>query len=284
MQRARLRVWRVLVAVLVVAAGLVVGSVATTSSAQTAVPATDSSVVDASGATVSSTPTVTRFAGRDTPTGRAIAALVGSDPVSASTLVPPGFAAAMGYLPVMDDGVPANPDGGCSSPLAPPAAFDAPWKAHDLGYDLLRYSAMVGSTQGPWAREALDAQLVRRVEATCEPGDGGCHTAAELVRAGVSANSHRQSEGVPGVETPMQIATSIVRLAWVPVARAAGALGTPAGRAVAAALLAWALVAVWRNSRHGFVVPPMPTVPPLPPLPPMPRVSPTRGTAPTTET
>lgn len=263
----RLRLWRALTVVLMIAAGLVIASVATTASAQSALPATDSSVVDARGATVSGGPTVAQDAGRATPTGREIAALVGPDPLSAIGLVPAGFADAMGYVPVVDDAVPANPMGGCSSPIALPASFDAPCKTHDLGYDLLRYSALTGVVQGPWAREALDAQLVRRVEAECAVGDETCRTAAELVRAGVRTNSHRQDDGVPVVETPWQIATSIVRLLWMPVVRAADVLGSPAGRAATAAVLMAALVAVWRGS-------PGPTggLPTLPPVPTLPRM------------
>ncbi|MEH3156825.1 MAG: hypothetical protein PGN29_16385 [Gordonia paraffinivorans] len=247
--RVRLRMWRALTVVLMIAAGLVVASVATTASAQSTVPTTDtSSVVDASGATVSGGPVLPHDAGRGTPTGQAISALVGPDPRAATALVPAGFASAMGYTPVVDDGEPANPLGGCSSPIALPAAFDAPCKTHDLGYDLLRFSALTGTVQGPWAREALDAQLVRRVDAECAVGDDACRTAAELVQAGVRANSHRQDEGVPVVETPTQIVTSVVRLIWIPVERVADALGTPAGRAVTAAVLVWALVGVWRGS------------------------------------
>ncbi|GAA1889621.1 hypothetical protein GCM10009773_17400 [Williamsia serinedens] len=266
MQRVRLRLWRALTVALMIAAGLVVASVATTASAQSTVPTTDSSaVVDASGATVSGGPALPRDAGRGTPTGRAIAALVGPDPRSATPLVPAGFAEAMGYVPVVDDGVPANPFGGCSSPIALPAAFDAPCKTHDLGYDLLRFSALTGTVQGPWAREALDAQLVRRVDAECAVGDETCRTAAELVRAGVRTNSHRQDEGVPVVETPAQIARSVVRLLWIPVERVADAVGTPAGRAITAAVLVWALVGVWRGSRGPSGG--LPTLPPVPPLP-----------------
>lgn len=268
MHRVRLLLWRALTVVLMIAAGVVIASVATTASAQSTVPAGDSSsVVDASGATVSGGPALPHDAGRDTPTGQAIAALVGPDPRSATGLVPAGFAAAMGYVPVVDDGVPANPFGGCSSPIALPAGFDAPCKTHDLGYDLLRFSAMTGAVQGPWAREALDAQLVRRVDAECAPADETCRTAAELVQAGVRTNSHRQDEGVPVVETPTQIATSVVRLLWIPVQRVAEVLGTPAGRAVTAAVLVWALIGVWRGSRG-----PSGGLPGLPPVPALPRI------------
>jgi hypothetical protein len=270
----RVRFWRALLVTLMVAAGLVVASVTTTASAQSTDATTGATVVDASGATVSGGPTISRDAGRDTPTGRAIAALVGPDPRSAATLIPAGFAAAMGYVPVVDAGVPANPLGGCSSPIALPAAFDAPCKTHDLGYDLLRYSALTGAVQGPWAREALDAQLEQRVDAQCAAGDDACLTAAELVRAGVRANSHRQDEGVPVVETPSQIATSVVRLVWIPVVRVADALGTPAGRAATAAVLVWALLAVWRGSGG-----PRRRLPALPPIPTLPRMHPRTAVA-----
>ncbi|GAA2067450.1 hypothetical protein GCM10009722_32750 [Williamsia deligens] len=271
MLQIRLRLWRALLAVLVLAAGVVVTSMATTASAQSTTPVATTRSDD--GAPPSMTPAglvLAHDAGRQTPAGMAIAALVGPHPLRAEALIPPGFAAAEGYQPIVDAGVPANPDGGCSSPIALPAAFDAPCKTHDLGYDLLRYSAMTGSTQGPWAREAIDAQLVRRVTATCEFDDNGCSAAAELVRAGVVTNSRRQAEGVPGVETPWQIAGSVVKLVWIPVVRVADAVGTPVGRAAAAALLAWALTAVWRSSRRAVVLPTLPTVPPLPPMPTLP--------------
>lgn len=270
----RLRLWRALTVVLMIAAALVVGSVATTASAQSTVPATDSSFVDGSGDTVSGAPAVPVDAGRDTPTGRAIAALVGPDPLSAIALVPTGFAAAEGYSPIVDDGVPANPLGGCSSPIALPAGFDAPCKTHDLGYDLLRYSAVTGVVQGAWARTALDAQLDRRVDAACAVADETCRAAAALVRAGVRTNSHRQDEGVPVVETPWQIATSVVRLVWIPVVHVADALGTPAGRAATSAVLVWALMAVWRGSGR-----PTGGLPTLPPVPTLPRVRTRAGIA-----
>lgn len=260
MQRVRLRLWRALTVVLMIAAALVVGSVATTASAQSTLPATDSSFV----ATASGAPAMAVDAGRDTPTGRAIAALVGPDPLSAIALVPADFAAAEGYSPIVDDGVPANPLGGCSSPIALPMSFDAPCKTHDLGYDLLRYSASNGVVQGAWARDALDAQLDRRVDAACAVADQTCRTAATLVRAGVRTNSHRQDEGVPVVETPWQVATSVVRLVWIPVVRLADALGTPAARAATAAVLVWALMAVWRGSR--IPTRGLPTLPPVPTL------------------
>ena len=49
----RLRLWRAVTVILMLAAGLVVASVATTASAQSTLPATDSSFVDATGTTVS---------------------------------------------------------------------------------------------------------------------------------------------------------------------------------------------------------------------------------------
>ena len=270
----RLRLWRALTVALMIAASLVVASVATTASAQSTLPATDSSFVDATGTTVSGAPAVPVDAGRDSPTGRVIAALVGPDPLSAIALVPAGFAAAEGYSPIVDDGVPANPLGGCSSPIALPMSFDAPCKTHDLGYDLLRYSARTGVVQGAWARDALDAQLDRRVDAGCAVADQTCRTAAALVRAGVRTNSHRQDEGVPVVETPWQIAVSVVRLVWIPVVRVADAVGTPAGRAATAAVLMWALMAVWRGTGR-----PTRGLPTLPPVPTLPRIRARTGVA-----
>ncbi|GAA1461845.1 hypothetical protein [Williamsia maris] len=244
---ARIAIGRLLVSAIIIAAGLIVTSVLTTSSSATM------SVHSATGASGSSTPTQIDAAvrlGDDTPAGAAIAALTGPDPIRALALIPSGFAATMGYRPVVDLGVPANPDGGCSSPITLPASFDAPCKTHDLGYDLLRYSATTDEPVGQWARRALDSQLVRRMHASC-PVDS-CWAAADIAAAGVNANSERQADGVPRSETRTQVFTSVIRWLWQPVVHAAEFLGSASGRAGVATLIALIAVHLRRRSRPVF--------------------------------
>ncbi|MGU3293841.1 hypothetical protein [Williamsia sp. M5A3_1d] len=238
-----LRAWfgRLLVSAVIIAAGVVIASLSTTSSAPMMTTALTAP-------TASAAPDVDSVhLGADTPTGAAVAALTGPRPADAMALIPSGFADEMGYRPVLIDGVPANPDGGCSSPIGLPMSFDAPCKTHDLGYDLLRYGDLTGTPLGPWARQSLDGQLSARMHASCV--DDGCQTAADLADAGVAANSRRQGEGVPVTESRSQIVTSTLRMIWQPVSHAAGVLGTAPGRAAVAALIALVAIHLRRRSR-----------------------------------
>lgn len=247
MDAARAAIGRFLILAIILAAGLIVASVSTTASIATV------SAQPTSGVGGRSAPSQIDAAvrlGEDTPAGAAISALTGRDPMHALALIPPGFAAAMGYRPLADLGVPANPDGGCSSPISLPISFEAPCKTHDLGYDLLRYSASTHHPLGKWARQALDAQLVRRMHASC-PVDS-CWAAADLADAGVNANSERQADGVPRSETRTEVFTSVIRWLWMPVVHAAEFLGSPSGRAGVAALIALAAVHLRRRSRPVF--------------------------------
>ncbi|MFI9816587.1 phospholipase A2 [Saccharothrix variisporea] len=98
-----------------------------------------------------------------------------------------------------------DPTGGCSGP-----AGDTEWdfgvacKAHDLGYDLLRYAEHKGQPLGPDARKALDARLSADMHTQCElnPRDNAarCHVVAGLYAAGLEFNSWRQRWGPPGHE------------------------------------------------------------------------------------
>ncbi|GAA0240346.1 phospholipase A2 [Saccharothrix mutabilis subsp. mutabilis] len=98
-----------------------------------------------------------------------------------------------------------DPSGGCSGP-----AGDTEWdfglgcRAHDLGYDLLRYAEHKGQPLGPDARKALDARLSADMHAQCElnPRDNAtrCHVVAGLYAAGLEFNSWRQRWGPPGHE------------------------------------------------------------------------------------
>ncbi|QQQ75595.1 hypothetical protein IOD16_31625 [Saccharothrix sp. 6-C] len=98
-----------------------------------------------------------------------------------------------------------DPNGGCSGP-----AGDTEWdfgtgcKAHDLGYDLLRYAEHKGRPLGPDARKSLDARLAHDMHAQCDVNPRGhaarCHATAQLYAAGLEFNSWRQRWGPPGHE------------------------------------------------------------------------------------
>ncbi|MGW4740518.1 hypothetical protein [Nocardia xishanensis] len=135
----------------------------------------------------------------------AIAALTSGETASAAAL-PDDFATVLGYRPVPVRGLLANPSGDCSSPVPLPAEFETACKAHDLGYDLLRYADRRGEPLGPWARQAVDAALDRRMRAACdartEPwGRARCYAMADIADTVVDLNSRRQHYGAPVVET-----------------------------------------------------------------------------------
>ncbi|MFE2750785.1 phospholipase A2 [Actinosynnema sp. NPDC059335] len=98
-----------------------------------------------------------------------------------------------------------DPNGGCSGP-----AGDTEWdfgtgcRAHDLGYDLLRYAEHKGRPLGQDARKALDARLAADMHTQCDLNPRGhatrCHATAQLYAAGLEFNSWRQRWGPPGHE------------------------------------------------------------------------------------
>jgi hypothetical protein len=143
--------------------------------------------------------------------------LVLSKPMSASAVADEDAASAATIRALTSDDrhYTGKPDGGCSSPIALPAVFDLPCKAHDLGYDVLRAAAAKGHPLGPWARDLLDSTFGRRLHTACEGSDGfgrvTCEVAAEVASAAVRFNSWRQHSGPPVVETPGQILLSLAR-------------------------------------------------------------------------
>ncbi|MEU4841880.1 hypothetical protein [Nocardia testacea] len=119
--------------------------------------------------------------------------------------IPADFRAVAGYAPARVDGMLVAPHGSCSSPVPLPAEFDTACKAHDLGYDLLRYADRTGAPLGPWARRELDRALAERMHAACaqRPGQlprARCAAMAEVAAIAVDLNSMRQDYGVPVVE------------------------------------------------------------------------------------
>lgn len=142
-----------------------------------------------------------------TPAGAAVAALTGPRPMTAlRALGDPDR--VLGYRPTIVVGHPANPHGGCSSPVPMPDRFQPLCRIHDLGYDLLRAAARAGHPLGPWARLRVDASLVAAMERSCD--DPLCRAAAETARVGLAVNTWRQRDGVPVVESTRTIATSVV--------------------------------------------------------------------------
>ncbi len=123
---------------------------------------------------------------------------------------PADFTAVTGRLPALvtaPDGTSraVDPTGGCSGP-----AGDTDWdygvgcRAHDLGYDLLRYAEQKGRPLPPEARKALDARLSADMHGQCDrnarDSAGQCHAVARLYSAGMEFNSWRQRWGPPGDE------------------------------------------------------------------------------------
>ncbi|WUK39771.1 hypothetical protein OG935_00730 [Nocardia cyriacigeorgica] len=120
--------------------------------------------------------------------------------------VPADFADVMGYRPALVDGLLVAPHGDCSSPVPLPGEFDTACKAHDLGYDLLRYADRQGAPLGPWARQAIDRTLGQRMGLACDTrgealARGRCQVMAAVADTFVDLNSRRQGYGVPVTES-----------------------------------------------------------------------------------
>ncbi|UTT67153.1 alpha/beta-hydrolase family protein [Janibacter sp. CX7] len=131
----------------------------------------------------------------------AVAALTSGSVPRAAAALPAGFAADVGYTPVVEDGRLVNPTGSCSSPVPLPAEFEGPCRQHDLGYDLLRHAAHVDGALPPGSRQALDAQLTRSAVASCAAREGisrtWCTSWAHIAGFFVRANSVRQHDVAP---------------------------------------------------------------------------------------
>ncbi|MGW4285171.1 hypothetical protein [Nocardia sp. NPDC004750] len=148
----------------------------------------------------------------------AVAELAAGGP-DALTAIPADFVASFGYRPSTVDGLLVDPDGDCSSPVTLPAEFDTACKAHDLGYDLLRYADQRGEPLGPWARQALDASLDRQMHQACatrvDPfSRARCDAMASIANTAVDLNSRRQDYGAPVVEPLFDAAESGSASSW----------------------------------------------------------------------
>ena len=147
---------------------------------------------------------------RSGPVAAAVRALVTEPADEATRAIPVEFASVMGYRPIVLDDMAENPHGDCSSPVPLPPEFESACKAHDLGYDLIRYAATTGTAVDPQWRRAIDAQLEHRMHAACsERTDDGsrrtCNVAASVAAVAVDVNSWRQSFGAPVAEPALPI-------------------------------------------------------------------------------
>lgn len=112
---------------------------------------------------------------------------------------PKTITAPDGTLRVVDS------SGGCSGPAGDTEwDFSAACRAHDLGYDLLRYADHKGQPLGQYARKALDDRLTTDLHTQCRLNPRGaeqtCHAVADTYALGLKFNSWRQRWGAPGHE------------------------------------------------------------------------------------
>lgn len=94
--------------------------------------------------------------------------------------------------------------GGCSTPWGDQPTrwrFGVACKAHDLGYDLLRYAAAHGRPLDPELRGSLDARLTADMHGRCAAASTessqSCTFVAWLYQAGFVLNSWHQRWGPP---------------------------------------------------------------------------------------
>jgi hypothetical protein len=133
----------------------------------------------------------------------------GRDPIAD---IPADFAAVTGHTPThlrAPDGTTraVHPGGGCSSPWGDDNTrwdYSVGCKAHDLGYDLLRYADAKGQPLDPDLRERLDDQLSADMHGMCDinpkNSHGTCEVVASLYSVGLVVNSWHQRWGPPRSE------------------------------------------------------------------------------------
>jgi hypothetical protein len=186
-------------------AGLAVGEVQQPDAARAVrtltaeVPASPPTTTDAAGVALRAAPVAH-------PVGEAT-------PSSALADVPADFGLVMGYEPVVSAGRLVRPDGSCSSPFGPTEfGFGDACRAHDLGYDLLRYAERKGQPLGAWAREAVDDEFDRALHGRCtgDRSTAACDVAASVYADAVRLNSWRQGFGVPVAEGPARTLLGLV--------------------------------------------------------------------------
>jgi uncharacterized membrane protein len=132
----------------------------------------------------------------------AVAGDTGAERGDPESWLPSDFERVMGYRPIVEKvaGVPAasRADGGCSSPVGDLgfSPVGAACRAHDFGYDLLRYAAATGEKVDPATRRAIDGQFGRDLDRGCGD-DHGCRLLAGTYTGAVWVNSVREGWGPP---------------------------------------------------------------------------------------
>ncbi len=134
---------------------------------------------------------------------------------------PKTITAPDGTLRVVDS------SGGCSGPAGDTEwDFSAACRAHDLGYDLLRYADHKGQPLGQYARKALDDRLATDLHTQCRLNPRGaeetCHAVAETYALGLKFNSWRQRWGAPGHEPVVAWAFGSAMVVFLLLARLHG--------------------------------------------------------------
>lgn len=158
----------------------------------------------------------------------------GRDPLTA---LPADFTAVTGHTPTRmaaPDGTTrtVHAEGGCSSPWGDD---DTRWdysvgcKAHDLGYDLLRYADAKGQPLSPDLRERLDDQLSADMHGMCtinpRGSEGLCQVVASLYSVGLVVNSWHQRWGPPRTEPIGPWTVGLLVIALLIAARAPALTG-----------------------------------------------------------
>jgi hypothetical protein len=138
--------------------------------------------------------------------------------------IPADFRQVMGYQPTLGtlangEVVAIDPDGGCSV-LGGGEPFDlsTACKAHDLGYDLLRYAHRQGDQLGSQARMQIDNKFGHDLNAQCTGRYSGaevsaCKAMAVTFDAGVGFNSWRQQYQAPSSKAGMARTIGVIAFA-----------------------------------------------------------------------
>lgn len=133
-----------------------------------------------------------------------------------------------------------HPGGGCSSPWGETRwDYSVGCKAHDLGYDLLRYAEAKGQPLAPELRERLDDRLSQDMHDQCRYNPRGsaqaCEAVADIYTAGLVVNSWHQRWGPPRNEPvgPWSIAMVVIMVLIVARAPAVARRGSPRARLAA---------------------------------------------------
>jgi hypothetical protein len=125
-----------------------------------------------------------------------------------------------------------HPAGGCSSPWGDDNTrwdYSVGCKAHDLGYDLLRYADDKGQPLDPDLRRRLDDRLSADMHGMCvlnPRGSGGlCQVVATVYSWGLVVNSWHQRWGPPRVEPIGPWTIGLIVIALLIAARVPGLRG-----------------------------------------------------------